>query len=88
MMNLYASVESDRACKGQGGNDFININISDKQKDHVVGLSFIRVIGTEDIVLIIQNSPPKMFKKHCSGYYQTEIDNNARLYLKEIGVNI
>jgi hypothetical protein len=31
-MKLYATIQSERATKGQGGNDYLNINIKDENE--------------------------------------------------------
>lgn len=45
-MKLYATVQSERASKGQGGNDFIHIDITDDNKDLIAQLRFTPFVDT------------------------------------------
>lgn len=38
-MKIYASVQSERATKGQGGNKYINISITDENKTQIAHFS-------------------------------------------------
>lgn len=39
-MKLYATTTSERASKGQGGNDFIHINVTDDNKELIAQIRF------------------------------------------------
>ena len=56
-MKLYATTTSERASKGQGGNDFIEINIYDEEQDiiAIIGLKPKRFINDLHIVQIEYN---------------------------------
>lgn len=49
-MKLYAKTTSERASKGQGGNDFLDINITNDKKEL---LAYVRVIPVEDGIPLI-----------------------------------
>ena len=40
-MKIYATVSSERASKGQGGNEYIDIDFLDSEKNHIARLVFM-----------------------------------------------
>lgn len=38
-MKLYATTTSERATKGQGGNDYLEINVTDEQGDIIANIA-------------------------------------------------
>lgn len=65
-MKLYATTTSERASKGQGGNDYIEINITDEDKDLIatIGLKPKRFINDTYIVQIGYNGHFTSLKAH------------------------
>lgn len=47
-MRLYATVTSERASKGQGGNDFLEIAIKAFDRETVVGDILVQVVDDAD----------------------------------------
>jgi hypothetical protein len=75
-MKLYATTTSERASKGQGGNDYIDIIITD-EKQNVIKTLFI----CPDIEghIIVSDGFGFLLKKHGGGY---EIDKQDSLLIK------
>ena len=69
-MKLYATTTSERASKGQGGNDFIEIQITDENEKAIYSLI---VMPHDEGHLIIENLNAYVQKRHGGGY---EVDSN------------
>ena len=66
-MKLYAKTTSERASKGQGGNEFIEINITNEDKKNIYTLSVLPLPNGE-VAFIPSDSTPYFIKKHGGGY--------------------
>ena len=52
-MKLYATVTSERATKGQGGNEFINIELKDEKQNVICLIGYIEIaIGCYELSVI------------------------------------
>lgn len=70
-MKLYATVTSERATKGQGGNKFLSIDIRDEKKEIIRSMS---ILPHDEGFLILWHSGgdgslAMVQKRHGGGYY-------------------
>lgn len=65
-MKLYANVRSEKACKGQGGNEFLQIDITDCEGDTVatIGLKPKRFTNDMQVLQIGYNGHFTVLKCH------------------------
>lgn len=66
-MKLYATTTSERASKGQGGNDFLEINITDENGRNIYHLSILPLFNG-DVAFLPSDSTPYFIKKQGGGY--------------------
>ena len=64
-MKLYATVTSERASKGQGGNKYIEVKINDDKKMPIYELA---ILPDSEGWLFIENGSARILKKQGGGY--------------------
>lgn len=69
-MKLYAKTISERASKGQGGNEYIEVQITDENEK---GIYSLIIMPHQEGYLILDNFHAFVQKRHGGGY---EVDSN------------
>lgn len=69
-MKLYATTNSERASKGQGGNDYIEVQITDENKK---GIYSLIIMPHKEGHLILENLSAYVQKRQGGGY---KVDSN------------
>lgn len=75
-MKLYATTTSERASKGQGGNEYLEINIQDENKRNIFNLAVLP-ISNGDVAFLPSNSKPYFIKKQGGGYLADKDQHQA-----------
>lgn len=72
-MILYAKTTSERASKGQGGNEYIEVQITDKNQKEIYNLV---LIPHPEGFLVIDNKKARIMKRQGGGY---DIDSDQAI---------
>lgn len=87
-MKLYATVTSERATKGQGGNEFIGIDLFDSEKIHLGNITLKRENGnyilyleldSERVSVKDETKGEKQKGDKCSNCYKNTAQNGLPL---------
>jgi hypothetical protein len=72
-MKLYATTTSERASKGQGGNEYLDIEIQDQNRNTILELKIIPIL---DIVCISGYATSYKDGKRSETYIKHKIQTN------------
>ncbi len=84
MLKLYANIESERAEKGQGGNEFINFELLDKNEIVINSISF--VVMEKNVIMLSEHCKPIVFEQICGRRYamRNVLTSEETTFIKEL----